>query len=223
MKENGFIFRLKNGKMLLIMKPVATNSLIKSKERVRDLAEVFTAEKEVRSMLDLVQYLSENVENTFLEPSCGNGNFLIEILKRKLETVKSKYKKQIDVEFYIIKAVASIYGIDISPENIQEARDRLFYEIKNFYSNNYNTKKANDGFWDSIKWILERNLVIGDMLNKIEDIVLIEYTTPKKYFFKRQEFRLTEQMKNLKKSDSLFENLSPLKNYKICNYQKICL
>lgn len=205
------------------MKPVASNNLIKSKERVRDLAEVFTAEKEVRSMLDLVRYLSENVENTFLEPSCGNGNFLIEILKRKLETVKSKYRKQIDVEFYIIKAVASIYGIDISPENIQEARDRLFYEIKNFYSNNYNTKKANDGFWDSVKWILNRNIIIGDMLNKIEEIVLVEYTTPKKYFFKRQDFRLTEQMKGFSKDNTLFGNSVPLKNYKICNYQKLCL
>lgn len=202
---------------------MATDKVFKTKERVRDLAEVFTSEREVRSMLDLVRYLSENVENTFLEPSCGNGNFLVAILKRKLETIKTKYRNQIDAEFYMIKAVASIYGIDISEENILEARERLFYEVKDFYSNSYNTKKATEGFWDSIRWIIGKNIIIGDMLNKIEDVVLVEYTTPKKYFFKRQEFRLIDQMKNKKKIETLFSTKIPLQNYRISNYQKLCL
>lgn len=202
---------------------MATDKVFKTKERVRDLAEVFTSEREVRSMLDLVRYLSENVENTFLEPSCGNGNFLVAILKRKLETIKTKYRNQIDAEFYMIKAVASIYGIDISEENVLEARERLFYEVKDFYSNSYNTKKAMEGFWDSVRWIIEKNIIIGDMLNKIEDVVLVEYTTPKKYFFKRQEFRLIDQMKNKKKAETLFSITTPLQNYKISNYQKLCL
>jgi len=201
---------------------MATDKIFKTKERVRDLAEVFTSEREVRSMLDLVRYLSENVENTFLEPSCGNGNFLVAILKRKLETVKAKYRKQIDAEFYMIKAVASIYGIDISEENVLEARDRLFYEIKNFYSNTYNTKKATEGFWDSIKWVIKKNIILGDMLNKIDNVILVEYTTPKKYFFKRQEFRLIDQMKNKKRIETLFSIETPLQNYKISNYQKLC-
>lgn len=195
----------------------------KTKERVRNLAEVFTGEREVRSMLDLVKYLSENVENTFLEPSCGNGNFLVAILKRKLETIKTKYRNQIDAEFYMIKAVASIYGIDISEENVMEARERLFYEVKDFYSNSYNTKKASDGFWESVRWIFERNIIIGDMLNRIEEVVLVEYTTPKKYFFKRQEFRLIDQMKNKKRAETLFSISTPLQNYKISNYHKLCL
>ncbi len=199
------------------------SKLIKSRERVRDLAEVYTAEREVRSMLDLVRYLSENVENTFLEPSCGNGNFLVAILKRKLETIKTKYRNQIDAEFYMIKAVASIYGIDISEENVMEARGRLFYEVKDFYSNSYNTKKATEGFWDSVRWIIEKNIIVGDMLNKIEDIVLVEYMTPKKYFFKRQGFRLVEQIKNKKGVETLFSDNISLQNYKISSYQKLCL
>lgn len=198
------------------------SKIIKSKERVRELAEVFTGEREVRSMLDLVRYLSENPEHTFLEPSCGNGNFLVAILKRKLETIKTKYRNQIDAEFYMIKAVASIYGVDISEENVLEARERLFYEVKDFYSNSYNTKKATEGFWGSVRWIIEKNIVLGDMLNKIEDVVFVEYTTPKKYFFKRQEFRLIDQMKNRKKVETLFVSSSPLQNYKISNYQKLC-
>jgi hypothetical protein len=198
------------------------SKIIKSKERVRDLAEVFTADKEVNAMLDLVKYLSENVENTLLEPSCGNGNFLITILKRKLDTVKSKYKNQIDIEFYIVKAVASIYGIDISEENVLEARERMNNEIKNFYSYKFNTKKPNEGFWDSVRWVLERNVIVGDMLNKIQDVVLVEYTTPKKYLFKRQEFRLVDQFKNKKAISTLFDTQSFLQSYKISNYLKLC-
>ncbi|MDP3726140.1 MAG: SAM-dependent DNA methyltransferase [bacterium] len=199
-----------------------TNGIIKSKERVRNLAEVFTSEREVRSMLDLVRYLSENVQNTFLEPACGNGNFLVEILKRKLDTVKSKYRKQLDVEFYILLAVSSIYGIDISEENVIEARERMLYTIKEFYSNTYNTRKPTDHFWDSVRWVLEHNIILGDMLNKIDKISLIEYSTPKKYFFKRQEFRLADQLKNKKSVVSLFESQSIPKSYEICNYQQLC-
>lgn len=201
-----------------------TNSnIIKSKERVRELAEVFTAEREVRSMLDLVGYASENVGSTLLEPSCGNGNFLIEILKRKLETVRRKYKKQPEIEFYIIVAVSSIYGVDISEENVVEARERMFNEVKNFYSYKLNTKKPSEGFWDSIKWILERNIILGDMLNKVEDVVLVEYTSPSPGKIKRQEFRLVDQMKNKKKDSTLFADTTILKNYKISNYNSLCL
>lgn len=201
---------------------MTTNKVFKTKERVRDLAEVFTSDKEVNAMLDLVKYLSENVENTLLEPSCGNGNFLITILKRKLDTVKAKYRKQEDVEFYIIKAVASIYGIDISEENVLEARERMNNEIRNFYSYKFNTKKPNEGFWDSVKWVLEKNVIIGDMLNKVQDVVLVEYTTPKKYLFKRQEFRLIDQLKNKKEFSTLFDTESLLQSYKISNYLKLC-
>lgn len=201
---------------------MADNTQIKSKERVRDLAEVFTGEREVRSMLDLVQYLSENVEHTFFEPSCGNGNFLLAILKRKLETVKTKYRKQLDMEFFTMKAVASIYGVDISKENIDEAKQRILYEIKNFYSNTFNTRKPNEGFWDSISWVLDKNIIVGDMLNKVEDIIFLEYTTPRRYYFKRQEFMLVDQMKKAKKIDTLFDVKIPLKNYKITQYIKLC-
>jgi len=119
---------------------------IKSKERVRDLAEVFTGEREVNAMLDLVKNQSEKIDSTFLEPACGNGNFLIAILKRKLNVVQKKYKKQEDIEFYTIIAAASIYGIDISEENVVEARQRMLNEIKNFYYNIFNTKKVNKSF-----------------------------------------------------------------------------
>lgn len=85
---------------------------VKSKERVADHGEVFTAEREVNAMLDLVKHETENIESTFLEPACGDGNFLAEILRRKLAVVKKKYKKNPDeYEFWSVIALSSIYGV----------------------------------------------------------------------------------------------------------------
>lgn len=202
-----------------------TIKIIKSKERVRDLAEVYTLEKEIKSMLNLVRYLSENTENTFLEPACGNGNFLIEILKRRLQTIyrknKNKQNNQSNIEFSIIRSLASIYGIDISEENIIEARERLIAELKNLYVERYKTKNPNPGFWDSISWILEKNIITGDFLNNFDSIILVDYSAPKPYHLKRQEFRLANNINN-KKIDSLFDLEKPLKIYKITHYLKLC-
>lgn len=66
---------------------------IKSKKRVADHGEVFTAEREVNAMLDLVKQETERVDSRFLEPACGDGNFLAEILRRKLKEVRRKYKR----------------------------------------------------------------------------------------------------------------------------------
>ncbi len=199
------------------------NKIIKSKERVRDLAEVFTSDREVNAMLGLLDNVQWNIDYTFFEPSCGNGNFLLAILNRKLSTIKERYKKQIDVDFYIIKAVTTIYGVDISRENVLEARERMFYEIKNFYSTKFNTKKASENLWLSIKWVLNKNIIVGDMLNGIEKIMFIEYSTPKKYYFKRYEFKLIDSLNSSKKKEvTLFDIKKPLKNYKITHYLSLC-
>ena len=58
---------------------------VKSRERVAEHGEVFTAEREVNAMLDLVKQETERVDSRFLEPACGDGNFVAEILRRKLE------------------------------------------------------------------------------------------------------------------------------------------
>ena len=86
---------------------------IKSKQRVADHGEVFTAEREVNAMLDLVKQETERIDSTFLEPACGTGNFLVEILRRKLAVVKKEYYPRRgschDYELYAMKAVMSIY------------------------------------------------------------------------------------------------------------------
>lgn len=100
---------------------------VKSKQRVADHGEVFTAEREVNAMLDLVKQETERIDSRFLEPACGDGNFLAEILRRKLAVVKTNYRRNpADYEKYAVIAVTSIYGIDILQDNVEACRERLF-------------------------------------------------------------------------------------------------
>jgi SAM-dependent methyltransferase len=98
-----------------------------SKKRVADHGEVLTGKREVNAILDLVKSEAERIDSRFLEPACGTGNFLAEILERKLRVVEVRYgKSQLDFERYAVLAVTSIYGIDILEDNVQQCRQRLF-------------------------------------------------------------------------------------------------
>lgn len=109
-----------------------------SRKRVADHGEVYTAKREVNTMLDLVKQETERIESRFLEPACGIGNFLIEVLDRKLRVVKTRYaKNQTEYERYAVLAVSSIYGIDILEDNVIECRDRLFNLFDEKYSRLY--------------------------------------------------------------------------------------
>lgn len=102
-------------------------SQIKSKERVAQRGEVFTAEREVNAMLDLVKNECLRPDSRFLEPACGDGNFLSAILRRKLTELRRKYKKSPrDYERQAIVAIGSLYGIDIMDDNVLACRKRLF-------------------------------------------------------------------------------------------------
>ena len=99
---------------------------VKSKKRVADHGEVFTNQREVNAMLDLVKDQTERIEATFLEPACGDGNFLIEILRRKLNVLKSKYSKsRLEYNANLIKAVCSIYGVELLEIGRASCRERV--------------------------------------------------------------------------------------------------
>lgn len=136
----------------------------KSKQRVRDHGEVFTAEREVKAMCDLVKDECERIDSRFLEPACGNGNFLAEILTRKLCTVKKLYKSNpYDYERYSVLAVTSIYGVEILSDNAQECRKRLF----DLWDKEYTAtcKKApKDETREAVRYILSKNILCGNAL-----------------------------------------------------------
>ena len=108
---------------------VAERQQIKSKKRVEERGEVFTNEREVNAMLDMVKQETERIDSRFLEPACGDGNFLAEVLRRKLDVVGKRYgKSQLEYERYAFVAVSSVYGVDIMQDNVEECRERLFRE-----------------------------------------------------------------------------------------------
>jgi len=138
---------------------------VKSKKRVADHGEVFTNEREVNAMLDLVKHETERIESTFLEPACGNGNFLAEVLKRKLIVVDSRYSKsQFEWERYAVIAVSSIYGVDILEDNAIECRGRLFKIFDERYASQFKDKCKDDCI-RSVKYLFNRNILWGDALD----------------------------------------------------------
>lgn len=167
--------------------------LIKSRDRVRDLAEVYTAKREVNAMLDLVKHECARAESRFLEPACGTGNFLVEILARKLAAVARKHKTQTDFEYYSLVAVSSVYGIDICPENVETSRQRLLSVVRDHYhAGRRNTWKETPDFFAAVTALLRKNIVQGDSLNKADDILLSEWATPAYLKFKEKVFRFSD-------------------------------
>lgn len=164
---------------------------IKSNDRVRNHGEVLTARREVEAMLDLVKNESERIDSRFLEPACGDGNFLIAILERKLKTVASRYKtKKADFEVQMLSALASIYGIDLLEDNVQIARNRMFEIACDCYKNSLKTK-PDEQFQNIMKFILSKNILQGDSLNGIDKIVFTQWTLVG-YQFKREEFSFSQ-------------------------------
>lgn len=158
----------------------APQKQVKSRKRVADHGEVFTNEREVKAMLDLVKDQCERIEATFLEPACGSGNFLIEILRRKLEVLQNKYSKsQMEYDANLIKAVCSIYGVELLPDNAEECRERLFTEIKNSYPNKFKNDNTFHQLMKSAKHILHKNIICGNALdyktNDGEPLVFTEW------------------------------------------------
>src|SRR5215203_1233198 len=101
-------------------------SLIKSKKRVADHGEVFTPPWMVEAMLDLVKDETERIDSRFLEPACGSGNFLVQVLRRKLAAVELKYgKSDFERRHYALFGLMCIYGIELLPDNIMECRDNV--------------------------------------------------------------------------------------------------
>ncbi|MCL6583896.1 MAG: SAM-dependent methyltransferase [bacterium] len=142
-----------------------TASQIKSKHRVIHYGEVLTPKHIVKAMLDLVKAECERIESRFLEPACGTGNFLIEVLERKLRVVENRYSKsQLEYERYAILALSSIYGIDILADNVEECRQQLFELFDAAYSRLFKTK-AKKQCRQAARYILRRNIVHGDAIS----------------------------------------------------------
>lgn len=172
---------------------------IKSKKRVAEYGEVFTNDTEIKAMLDLLplwENANQALDSTFLEPACGDGNFLVEIVTRKLDLIskskKPNYKKdQPAYEKALLLVAGSIYGIDIMQDNTKECVARLYKIITDKYEKTFN-KTFSEDVEHCIRFILSRNIVCGNALN-MEDysgnpIRLSEWKNPSNGWINRKEY-----------------------------------
>ena len=206
---------------------------IKSKERVSAHGEVFTADREVNAMLDLVKQETERIDSRFLEPACGNGNFLAKILERKLTVVRNRYRQcRMDYELQSFIAVGSLYGIEIQQDNVTECRERLFNIFCKEYESFFSDAK-NEDFLKSIRYVLSRNILLGDALtlktpNGTTPIVFSEWSSIGQQI-KRRDFTLDMLLQNQPmEGPNLFSDLgeeafipTPIAEYPLVHYSKI--
>ncbi len=137
---------------------------IKSKERVAERGEVFTAEREVNAMLDLVANECLRPDSRFLEPACGDGNFLAAILRRKLAELRRKYRNSPrDYEKHAIVAIGSLYGVEIMNDNVEACRRRL-YAIWDEEYTAHCKQNASDEARRAAEFIISRNIINGNAL-----------------------------------------------------------
>ena len=188
-----------------------------SKQRVADHGEVYTAKREVNAMLDLVKEETERIDSRFLEPACGTGNFLVEILNRKMEVVKRQFAhNRFEYDLASAQAVSSMYGVELLPDNVETCRQRLFDTYKELY--NQTCPPPAGGVRGGlspeqercIRFLLQKNILCGDALTMMtvasplgEDgggspITFCEWTfigTGGKV--KRRDFELAELLRNV--------------------------
>ena len=210
-----------------------SENIIKSKQRSIDFGEVNTTSKIVKKMVDLVNVEFEKIDSKFLEPACGDGNFLCEVLERKLNLIKKLHsKQQIDYEKYAVQVITSIYGIELLEDNIELARKRLFEIFNRHYSKLF--KKLNQEIIKSIRKILELNIVQGDALSfksgkKLEKYIIFPEWSFIDNLIKRRDFTYKDFIAYAPIVEpNLFSNSNekafvpkPVKDWPLTKYYKI--
>lgn len=139
---------------------------VKTKQRVADHGEVFTAKREVEAMCALVEDECLRIDSRFLEPACGEGNFLWEILGRKLDVVIKRYgKAPYDYERNALLALGSLYGVELLLDNVLACRERLYGLWNQKYEKTVAKRERNEEVRKSARYILEHNIICGNALN----------------------------------------------------------
>lgn len=163
---------------------------IKSKQRVADHGEVFTPAWMVEAMLDLVKGETERIDSRFLEPACGNGNFLVPILHRKLAAVELKYgKSDFERRHYALLGLMCVYGIELLPDNISDCRANLLAIFADYLQ-----IAPSDDFYRAAVCVLSLNLIHGNALTMRTwddlPITFAEWAYLWKGRFQRRDFSL---------------------------------
>ena len=196
------------------------SELVKSKKRVADHGEVFTPAWMVEAMLDLVKNESERIDSRFLEPACGSGNFLIQVLKRKLAAVEAKYgKSDFEKKNHALLGLMCIYGIELLEDNTDECRENLLVIFAHYLK-----AKPGDDLYDAAKNVLRVNIIRGDALTMLDiggnPLVFPEWAYLSKGKFSRRDFRFDNLAQKASFKGTLFDGMemhqifAPVREYK---------
>lgn len=211
-------------------------SQIVSRERVQQHGEVFTSEREVKAMCDLVKSETERIESRFLEPACGQGAFLLEILDRKLAVVSQRYKTtQNEWERFAIVAVSSLYGIDIQQDNVELCRQNLLRLFSQHYTALF-PHSSKQAYLSGVAFVLSRNIIWGDALTLAtpdmakKPLIFSEWSDIGNGHIKRRDFTLRHLMENHPYEEpNLFSDLGdqvflpkPIADYPPIHFLKLC-
>jgi hypothetical protein len=183
--------------------------LVRSKQRVADHGEVFTPAWMVEAMLDLVREETERIDSRFLEPACGSGNFLVQVLRRKLAAVELRFgRSDFEKRHYALLGLMCIYGIELLRDNIGECRDNLLEIFAEYLGIG-----ATEDLYRAASNVLSLNLIHGDALTMRtthdEPIVFAEWGYLGKGKFQRRDFRLDvlTQSSSFSQEGTLFAEL----------------
>lgn len=206
---------------------------IPNRQRVIDHGEVFTPPELVNDMLDLVAHECERIDSRFLEPACGNGNFLAEVLGRKLRTVdRNNPRDSGRWERDGILAVCSIYGIDLLPDNIAACRERLLGVLSEAHAARFK-EPLREPAARAAAFILSRNIVQGDALTLLAAdgaaIVFSEWSPINGTMLKRRDFKFAHLIDHAHVANTpLFSDLGedvfvpePVGERPPCHYLKV--
>jgi hypothetical protein len=155
----------------------------------------------VNAMLDLVKQETERIDSRFLEPACGDGNFLSEILNRKLKIVEGRYSKsQKELDKYSLIAITSIYGVELLEDNVERCRERLFGIYLDWYKS-ASQEQQNNRLFDCVIFILSKNIIHGDALTlktvgENEDPIIFSEWSFTQNMVKRRCFAFDDLLKN---------------------------
>ena len=107
--------------------------------RIKSTGEIFTPTDRVQKELNKIEKIQPDifidVSNTFIDPGCGDGQFLGEVLIRKMENGST-----------FEQALSTIYGVDLMQDNVDLCRERLLCGQEH------------------LRHIVERNIVCHDAL-----------------------------------------------------------
>jgi hypothetical protein len=177
------------------------------RQRIIDHGEVFTPAELVSDMLDLVAHECEREDSRFLEPACGDGNFLTEVLRRRLLQIDEKHRAQAQWEAHALLGLACLYGIELLGDNVSACRARLTHQFEEHYRERFGVS-ASEKVIGAVRLILRCNIIQGDALRMTapsgEPLVLTEWSLVGRGRFKRRLYEYRELVPHSDQGASLF-------------------